>query len=150
MRFELTTSDLQFLWSLPWYWPNEQKKGTNSLTFLLPSHQVCPLRFPCQTGQRVAGQGQVSLACWSLLSPAHEHLDCCSGLREKHFCFENNHFWITLCWSQTKRTETRLRGIKQKKMEIIPLSLVSILLFVTIRAYFETILLLKSLYHVVC
>ena len=33
-----------------------------------------------------------------------------------------------------KGTEMRLRGIKQKKMEIIPLSLVSVLLFVTIRA----------------
>ena len=37
-----------------------------------------------------------------------------------------------------KGTETRLRGMKEKKMDIVHLSLVSVLLFVTVKAYFET------------
>ena len=37
-----------------------------------------------------------------------------------------------------KSTETRLRGIKQNKVEIIPLSLVSVFGFVCIGAQFET------------
>ena len=40
-----------------------------------------------------------------------------------------------------KRNSDEAEGIKQKKIEIIPLSFVSVLLFVTIRAYFETSLL---------